>query len=81
MPASVIMQYLHHAQQSEIERYAWDFWRLRYPFMLRGQIPFQSFGDYVETLSSRREQSPRDPQEIEAEMTRVVAAYEAAKGR
>lgn len=77
----MIERYLSHAVETEKERYAWEFWQTRYPFMLRKEMPFQSFGDYMRSLAPVGQQQTKDPEEIEAEMSRVVAAYEQRKGR
>lgn len=77
------MDYIQHAIRTEQQRYAWDVWRARYPLMALGRVPFQSFTDYlaaVEGASERRINEP-DPAEIEAEMLKVVAAYEANASR
>jgi len=73
------MDYIKHAVKSEQQRYAWDIWRSRYPLMVLGRVPYQPFTEFLAALERVSWQSSNevDPEKIEAEMLKVVAAYEA----
>ena len=75
MPLSA--EYITHAIDKEREAAAWDLWRGIYPYLYIKSIEFKDFGTFkAEVFKSKPKPSNKTPEEIRAEMLRVIAAYE-----
>ena len=60
-----------------MDRRLFDLWCNLYPLMKTGRIPAMGFDEFKHSLVVPKVQlSDKAPEEIEAEMARVVAAYE-----
>lgn len=71
------VEYITHALEKEREAAAWDLWRELYPYMYTKSIEFKDFGTFkAEVFKSKTKPSNKSPEEIRAEMLRVIAAYE-----
>ena len=77
MNASLFAKFLEHAIEKEKKDHLMDAYLTLYPYMHLGMMEFKSFEDFV---SQQGENKPvkcnKSPEEIEAEMLRVVEAYE-----
>lgn len=72
-----VTQLLLHAAEQEGEEFALDLWLRLYPFMTIGWTKFIPFADFRRQLMDTKPQhSDITPEEIEAEMGAVIAAYE-----
>jgi hypothetical protein len=77
LPLSMAVDYLIHAQNTEKERLTWNLWARLYPFMASGWLKYKSFDEFKNAIFRRPAKlTPKTTEEIEDEMSRVIAAYE-----
>lgn len=65
-----------------MERSAWELWKEIYPQAIIGRVQLKPFDEFLRSVKRpHTAEASLSPAEIEAEMLKVVAAYEANASR